>query len=200
MEQQPDCACERTKSKQKQNQVKLHSNWPQVLLIDLAHKQCNGIKDGLTVWRQNRKEDFLLNSILDVWLSIMSGHNANSIFLNKKNKYWTSRKLANPSTPTSKNISFFLYLHPTSHPLEADVIHSGRHPSKPLPPGKTYPPLHRAIPPKNECWSTPYFLVNLLLKFEKNPNPLWKNFFSLKHVFSLLIHFCITCVLSSTVC
>ena len=27
----------------KQNQVTSHSNWPRVLLFDLAHKQCNGI-------------------------------------------------------------------------------------------------------------------------------------------------------------
>ena len=40
---QPHYAFERTKSKQKQNQVTLHSNWPRVLLFDLAHKQCNGI-------------------------------------------------------------------------------------------------------------------------------------------------------------
>ena len=35
--------CELTKSKQNQNQVTSHSNWPRVLLFDLAHKQCNGI-------------------------------------------------------------------------------------------------------------------------------------------------------------
>ena len=46
MEQQPHRACERTKSKQKQNQVTSHSNWPRVLLFDLAHKQCNGIIKG----------------------------------------------------------------------------------------------------------------------------------------------------------
>ena len=40
---QPHYVFERTKSKQKQNQVTLHSNWSRVLLIDLAHKQCNGI-------------------------------------------------------------------------------------------------------------------------------------------------------------
>ena len=40
---QPHYAFERTKSKQKQNQVTLHSNWSRVLLFDLAHKQCNGI-------------------------------------------------------------------------------------------------------------------------------------------------------------
>ena len=43
MEQQPHRACKRTKSKQKQNQVTSHSNWPRVLLFDSAHKQCSGI-------------------------------------------------------------------------------------------------------------------------------------------------------------
>ena len=37
---------------------------------------------------------------------MMSGHNPNSVFFNKKNKDWTSRTLANPATPTSDNISF----------------------------------------------------------------------------------------------
>ena len=36
----------------------------------------------------------------------MSGHAANPIFFNKKNKDWTSRILAKPSPPTSDNISF----------------------------------------------------------------------------------------------
>ena len=38
----------------------------------------------------------------------MSGHGANPIFVNKKNKEWTSRTLANPPPPTSDNISFCL--------------------------------------------------------------------------------------------
>ena len=42
MEQQPHRACERTKSKQEQNQVTSHSNWPRILLFHLAHKQCTG--------------------------------------------------------------------------------------------------------------------------------------------------------------
>ena len=46
MEQQPRRACERTKSKQKQSQVRLHSNWKRVLLFDLAHKQCSSIIKG----------------------------------------------------------------------------------------------------------------------------------------------------------
>ena len=46
MEKQPHRACERMKSNQKLNQVMPHSNWPRVLLFDLAHKQCNGIIKG----------------------------------------------------------------------------------------------------------------------------------------------------------
>ena len=47
-EQQPHGACERTKSKQKQkqNQVAPCSNWPHVLLFDLANKQRNSIITG----------------------------------------------------------------------------------------------------------------------------------------------------------
>ena len=93
MEQQSHRACEWTKSKQKQkeNQVTSHSNWPRVVLFDLAHKKCNGIIKG---W-------------LNVWLSMMSGHGANPIFFNKI-KVQTSRTLAKPPPlpPTSDNISF----------------------------------------------------------------------------------------------
>ena len=39
-------------------------------------------------------------------ISMMSGHCANPIFFNKKNKTWRSRTLANPPPPTSDNISF----------------------------------------------------------------------------------------------
>ena len=39
-------AFERTKSKQKQNQVRSHWSWPRVILFDLAHKRCNGIIKG----------------------------------------------------------------------------------------------------------------------------------------------------------
>ena len=46
MEQPLHRACERTKSKQKQNQVMSDSNWPRVLLFDLAHKQFSGIIKG----------------------------------------------------------------------------------------------------------------------------------------------------------
>ena len=39
MEQQLHRSREQKKSKQKQNQVTPHSNWPYILLFDLAHKQ-----------------------------------------------------------------------------------------------------------------------------------------------------------------
>ena len=42
MERQPHCACERTKSKSKYNQVTSHTTWPRALFFDLVHKQCNG--------------------------------------------------------------------------------------------------------------------------------------------------------------
>ena len=43
---------------------------------------------------------------------MMSIHGANPIFFNlKKKKDWTSRSLANPSTPTSDNISYLPYSH-----------------------------------------------------------------------------------------
>ena len=48
MEQQPHCACERTRLKQKQNQVTSHSNWLHILLFTLV-----SLKDGFTVWHQS---------------------------------------------------------------------------------------------------------------------------------------------------
>ena len=36
---------------------------------------------------------------------MMSGHGANLVFFNKKNKAWTSRTLTNPPPPMSDNIS-----------------------------------------------------------------------------------------------
>ena len=52
-------AYKRAKLKQKQNQVTPHSNWPRVLLFNLAHKQCNGIIKGWLHCLQSQKEDFL---------------------------------------------------------------------------------------------------------------------------------------------
>ena len=65
MEQQLQRACERTKSKQKQNQVTSRSNWPCIILFDLAHKQCNGIVKGwLHYLTPESKGTFLVNNIL----------------------------------------------------------------------------------------------------------------------------------------
>ena len=67
----------------------------------------------------------------------------------------------------------------------------------PLSPPEKTPPLYIGLSSsKNEYWSTPPSLLGQFpLKFEKNPTPPpGKSFFSLEHVFSLLIHFCITCV------
>ena len=79
MEHQQYHTYEQTKSKQKQNQVTSHSNWPSVLLFDLSHKHCYGIING---WRHcltsESKRRFL------IWLSMMSGHGPNPIFFNKK--------------------------------------------------------------------------------------------------------------------
>ena len=58
-------ACERPKSKRKQNQVTSHSNCPRVLLFDLAHKQWSGIIKGwLHCLTSESKVRFLVNIIL----------------------------------------------------------------------------------------------------------------------------------------
>ena len=51
----------------------------------------------------------------------MSGHGANPIFFNKKNKDWTSRTLTPPLPPTSDNISFLPHPH-HPRPFKMDVI------------------------------------------------------------------------------
>ena len=103
MEQQQHGACERTKTKQKQNQVTSHWNWARVLFSDLAHKQCNGIIKGcLSCLTSESKGRFLIKYV-NVWLSMMSRHVANPIFFNKKNKDLTSRTLSNPPAPPPPN-------------------------------------------------------------------------------------------------
>ena len=52
---------------------------------------------------------------------MMSGHDANSIFFNKKNKDWTSRKLAFPLTPLRPITSRFFIIPPLI--LKVDVIY-----------------------------------------------------------------------------
>ena len=106
MEQQLRRACERTKSKQKQNQA-LH--WPRVILLDLAHKQCNGIITGLLhCLTSESKRRFLVNDILfgSAWCLVLEQIQFSLI---EKDKDWTSRTLAKPPPTTSNNISFFLY-------------------------------------------------------------------------------------------
>ena len=78
MEQQPHRAREWTKSNKKtQNKVTSYSNWPRVLLFDLAHKQCNGIIKGwLHCLTSDSKGSFIS----------MPGHGPNPIFFNKKIK------------------------------------------------------------------------------------------------------------------
>ena len=51
-----------TKSKQEQNHVMSHSNWPRVLLFDLAHKKCSDIINGwLHCLTSGSKGGFLVN-------------------------------------------------------------------------------------------------------------------------------------------
>ena len=69
MEQQPQRASEQMEAKQKQSQVTSHSNQPRLLLLDLAHKQCNGIIKG---WLHCQTPEsvgrFLVNNILYFFL------------------------------------------------------------------------------------------------------------------------------------
>ena len=96
MYQQPHRACEQTTSKGKQNHMP-HSNWPRVLMFDLAHKQCNGIIKGwLHCLMSEPKGRFLVTSTLmfgSAWCLVMAQIQFSSI---KQNKNWTSRTLANP--------------------------------------------------------------------------------------------------------
>ena len=76
MEQQLHRACHRTKSKQKQNQIKSHLNWPRTLFFDLTHKQRNGIIKG---WLHSLTPEsigrFLANNILmfdSAWCPLMA--------------------------------------------------------------------------------------------------------------------------------
>ena len=124
MKQQPHRAYERMKSKQKQNQVISHSNWPHVFLFNLAYKQCSGIFE---VWlcclSSESKRRFLVNDILiiNVWLSMMFGHGANPVFFDKRIKDWTSRTLVNPTHPLHPVTSSGNILHPFTL-LKVDVI------------------------------------------------------------------------------
>ena len=104
---------------QNKNKATSRSNWPRVLLFDVAHKQCNGvIKGWLHCLTSESKGRFLVNNILLAWSLVIAQA---QFFLMKKNKDWTSRTLANPlpSTPLRPITSYFCL---TPHPSQ-----SGRH-------------------------------------------------------------------------
>ena len=91
-------ACEQMKSKQKQNQVTSHSNWPRVLFMA---------------------------SLSDIRVKRMSGHGANPVFFNKKNKDWRCRTLATPPPQSLRPITPHFYITHHPHPLPpftVDVI------------------------------------------------------------------------------
>ena len=75
MEQQPHRACERRKLTEKQNQVTSHSNWPGVLLFDIANKQCNDIiKEWLHCLTPESIRRFLIINVLmfdSAWCLVM---------------------------------------------------------------------------------------------------------------------------------
>ena len=72
MEQQPHCACEWTikkiKQKQKKTKVTSYSNWPDVLLFDLAPNNAMvSLKNGFSCLTSESKGRFLANNILLAW-------------------------------------------------------------------------------------------------------------------------------------
>ena len=80
MEQQPHGACEYEITTK--NQVTSISNWPSVLLLDLAHKQCDGIIDGgFLAWHHSQKKDFL--SIIYCLGQHVACHGGNPISFHK---------------------------------------------------------------------------------------------------------------------
>ena len=115
-EQQLHLAFERTKSKQKQNQVTSHSNWPRVPLFKLA---CSGIIKGwlhcLTSESQGR---FLVNNVLmfgSAWCLVSAQIQFSLI---KKIRIGRSGHSLIPHTPASDNIRFLPYhSHPFLPPL-----------------------------------------------------------------------------------
>ena len=113
------------KSKQKQNQVRSHSDWPCVLLFDLAHKQCNGIIKGWVHCHTSEwKGRFLVNNILfgSACCAVMVEIQFSLI---KEIKIGRPEHLLTPHPSTSDNISFLSY---SPHPpillptLKEDVI------------------------------------------------------------------------------
>ena len=75
MKQQLYRAYEQTKSKQKQNQVTSHSNWPSILLFQLGYKQWSGIIKGwLHCLTSESKGRYLVNNVLfgSAWCLVMA--------------------------------------------------------------------------------------------------------------------------------
>ena len=103
---------------QNKNKVMSDSNWPRVLLFDLAHKQCICIIKGWLHCLTSESEGRFLVNILLAWCLVMTQIQFSLII--KKNKDRTSGKLANPPPPCLDNIPFLSYLLPT--PLKVDVI------------------------------------------------------------------------------
>ena len=124
MEQQSRRACERTKSKQKQNQVTSHSNWQCVLLFDLAHKQCIGIIKGwLRCLTPEAKGRFLANNILmlgSAWCLVMAQIQFSLI---KKIKIGRREHSLTPSPAPLRSITYHFCLNPhLPTPLKVDAI------------------------------------------------------------------------------
>ena len=106
MEQQLHRACEPTKSKQQQNHA---CHWPSVTFFILPHKQYNGIIKGwLHSLASESKGRILVNNILmfgSAWCLIMAQIQFSLI----KKKIGPPEHSLTPHSPTSNNISFFLY-------------------------------------------------------------------------------------------
>ena len=123
-----------TKSKQKKNQVKSDSDWPCVLLFDLAYKKCNGIIKG---WRHCHTSEwkgrFLVNNKLfgSAWCGVMAeicfsllkkikiGHPEHLLIPTPYVQYLIFALLSPPSPPP------FLphtHTHTPYTPLKVDVI------------------------------------------------------------------------------
>ena len=114
------CACERTKSKQKQNQVTSYSNWPRVLLFDLVHKQCNGIIKGwLYCLTPESRGSFLVSNIsmFDLACSLVMVQIQFS--LTKKIKIGRPEHSLPPTHPFVRQHLIFVL---TLHPVKVDVM------------------------------------------------------------------------------
>ena len=118
MEQQLQHACERTKSKQKQNQAR---HGPRVILFDLAHKQYNGIiKECFDCLTSGSKGRIFVNNILmfgSAWCLVMTQI---QFSLMKKIKIGLTEHLLTPHPLRPMTSNFSLIPHP--NPLTVGVI------------------------------------------------------------------------------